>query len=197
MQVWPPAVTLTGTFAALVPLSPDHLEDLQEASNDGELHKLWYTTVPSAEGMQADIVRRIAQPDMQAFAVIEQGSGKAVGMTTFMNTSKANHRVEIGSTWYRAAVQGTPVNTECKLMLLTHAFEELNCVCVEFRTHFMNSQSRRAIERLGAKLDGILRSNMIMKNGTVRDTAVYSIIASEWPSVKANLSGKLERLANR
>ena len=110
-----------------------------------------------------------------------------------MNIDSVNRRLEIGSTWYRQSVQRSPVNTECKLLLLKHAFEKLDCIAVEFRTHFVNIQSRRAIERLGAKLDGILRSHMVMENGTVRDTAVYSIIAPEWPMVEAHLSWQLEK----
>ena len=109
-----------------------------------------------------------------------------------MNIEPAHRRVEIGSTWYRQSVQRTGLNTECKLLLLRHAFEELDCIAVEFRTHVMNRASRRAIERLGSKPDGVLRSHMIMPNGTIRDTAVYSIIAGEWPAVKANLESLLE-----
>ena len=130
---------------------------------------------------------------MTPFAVITKRDNKAVGMTTYMNVDRENKRVEIGSTWYAKSVQRTSLNTECKLILLEHAFEELKCICVEFRTHFMNHQSRRGIERLGAKLDGILRSNAIQKNGTIRDTAVYTIIQSEWSSVKANLQYQLTR----
>ena len=125
--------------------------------------------------------------------MISKINNKAVGMTTYMNVDYENKRVEIGSTWYAKSVQRTSLNTECKLLLLNHAFERLNCICVEFRTHFLNHQSRRGIERLGAKLDGILRSNSIQKNGTIRDTAVYSIILSEWTSVKANLEYELGR----
>ena len=130
---------------------------------------------------------------MLPFSVFDKKMGKVVGMTTYMNIDASSRHIEIGSTWYRKAVQRTPLNTECKLLLLTHAFEELDCICVEFRTHFVNVQSRRAIERLGAKLDGVLRSHMIMANGTIRDTAAYSIIASEWSSVKANLELRLGR----
>jgi RimJ/RimL family protein N-acetyltransferase len=101
--------------------------------------------------------------------------------------------VEIGSTWHRKSVQRSPLNTECKLLLLRYAFKYLNCIAVEFRTHFVNHQSRRAIERLGAKLDGVLRSHMILPNGTVRDTAVYSIIPSEWPTIEANLKWMLKK----
>lgn len=195
MSIWPPEVTLTGTHAVLVPLSQDHAADLAEASADGNLSTLWYTTVPAPKDVPDEIDRRRAlhaAGSMLPFAILTP-EGKAVGMTTFMNIDAANRRVEIGSTWYRKAVQRSPMNTECKLMLLTHAFETLDCPAVEFRTHFMNTQSRRAIERLGAKLDGILRAHMILRNGTIRDTAVYSITASEWPSVKANLDFRLNQ----
>lgn len=188
-------IELKGEHAALVPLSQNHCADLQEAAEDGTLHRLWYTTIPSAEGMAADINRRLRLQEagsMVPFAVLD-AAGKAVGMTTYMNVEMAHRRVEIGSTWYRASVQRTPLNSECKLMLLGHAFEALGCNCVEFRTHVMNAKSRRAIERLGAKLDGVLRSHMVMANGTVRDTAAYSILAHEWPAVKANLRHRLGR----
>ncbi len=114
-------------------------------------------------------------------------------MTTYMNVDAANRRVEIGSTWYAKSVQRSGLNTEAKLLLLGHAFDTLDCIAVEFRTHFMNHQSRRAIERLGAKLDGILRSHQIAPNGTLRDTCVYSIIAPEWPTVRAHLQWLLEK----
>jgi len=159
------------------------------------LHKLWYTTIPKPEDIAAEIKRRLALREtgsMLPFAVLDKVSGKAVGMTTYMNIDATNRRLEIGSTWYRKSVQRSPLNTECKLLLLQHAFEELNCIAVEFRTHFVNVQSRRAIERLGAKFDGVLRAHMIMANGTLRDTAVYSITAPEWPTVKANLTWKLD-----
>jgi RimJ/RimL family protein N-acetyltransferase len=130
---------------------------------------------------------------MMPFAIIDQSNNRAVGMTTYMNIDAINKRVEIGSTWYRKSVQRSPLNTECKLLLLRYAFKYLNCIAVEFRTHFVNHQSRRAIERLGAKLDGVLRSHMILPNGTVRDTAVYSIIPSEWPTIEANLKWMLEK----
>ncbi len=180
----------------LEPLSAAHQPDLVAAAADGELHRLWYTTVPAPDRVGAEIERRLKLREagsMLPFAVIDQKSGTSVGMTTYMSIDAAHRRLEIGSTWYRKAVQRTGINTECKLLLLTHAFEKLDCIVVEFRTHFMNQQSRRAIERLGAKLDGVLRSNQIMPNGTIRDTCVYSIIASEWSAVKANLEWQLER----
>jgi RimJ/RimL family protein N-acetyltransferase len=188
-------VTLKGRHASLVLLSPEHRDDLVAAVRDGELWKLWYTTIPSPEGMAAEIERRLglqAKDSMLPFTVLD-ADGKPAGMTTYMNVDAPNRRVEIGSTWYRAAVQRTALNTECKLLLLTHAFETLDCIAVEFRTHGLNSQSRRGIERLGAKFDGLLRSHSIMPNGTLRDTAVYSIIAGEWPTVKAHLAWQLAK----
>lgn len=195
MSVWPAPFSVQGRYVSVVPLSQAHHDDLAEATADGDLHKLWYTTIPSAEGMAKEIERRLTLPSMLPFAVIDRASGMAVGMTTYMNIEAASKRVEIGSTWYRKSAQRTPLNTECKLLLLQYAFESLNCICVEFRTHFLNVQSRRAIERLGAKLDGVLRSNAIMPNGSIRDTAVYSVIANEWPAVKSNLNWKLESWA--
>lgn len=193
MSVWIEDFTVEGKYVSVVPLSMQHHDDLVEAVADGDLYRLWYTAVPTPEAMAAEIERRLELGSMFAFAVIDAASGKAVGMTTYMNIDADNNRLEIGSTWYRQSVQKTPLNTECKLLLLQYAFEKLDCICVEFRTHFMNVQSRRAIERLGAKLDGILRSQMTMADGSVRDTAVYSVIASEWLAVKANLTWQMEK----
>ena len=191
---WPKPVRLQSKTVQLEPLSIDHVSDLINAVKDGNLYNHWYTSIPQPKNMKMEIERRLKLQDMGTmlpFAVISLKTEKAVGMTTYMNVEKENKRVEIGSTWYAKSVQRTSLNTECKLMLLEHAFENLACICVEFRTHFMNHQSRRGIERLGAKLDGILRSNAIQKNGTIRDTAVYTIISSEWSSVKANLEYQL------
>ena len=188
-------VTLQGRHATLEPLSPAHAAELAEAARDGELWRLWYTSVPAPEEMEREIERRLglhAQGSMLPFTV-RDAEGRAAGMTTYMNIDSANRRVEIGSTWYAARVQRTPLNTECKLMLLTHAFEALDCIAVEFRTHFFNQQSRRAIERLGAKCDGILRHHVRAKDGTLRDTVVYSIIAPEWPAVKSHLNWQLAK----
>jgi RimJ/RimL family protein N-acetyltransferase len=195
-MAWLAPVTLQGPHAVLEPLQPAHLQDLIEAANDGELWNLWYTSVPRPEAMHAEIERRLglkAQGSMLPFAVIEPKSRKAVGMTTYMHVDAVNKRVEIGSTWYRRAVQRTALNTQCKLLLLQHAFERLDCIAVEFRTHFLNQRSRRAIERVGAKLDGILRQHQRAADGSLRDTCVYSIIASEWPAVRANLNWQLAR----
>jgi RimJ/RimL family protein N-acetyltransferase len=193
-------VTLTGQHATLVPLVEGHHDDLVEATQDGELWRLWYTAIPTPQGMAAEIRRRLGLQEMGnmlAFAVVENASGKAVGMTTYMNIDNSNRRVEIGSTWYRRRVQRTVLNTECKLLLLQHAFEQLQCIAVEFRTHFFNQQSRAGIERLGAKLDGVLRSHQVNPHpdakGSLRDTCVYSIIAPEWPTVRAHLSHQLSK----
>jgi RimJ/RimL family protein N-acetyltransferase len=189
-------VALAGNAVSLAPLSRDHHEDLVEAVKDGELWNLWYTFIPTPDKMRDEIERRLdlhAKGSMLPFTVIEKVTGKAVGMTTYMNIDAKNRRVEIGSTWYRKRVQRSSLNTECKLMLLTHAFESLNCIAVEFRTSFFNYQSRKAIQRLGAKQDGILRQHTIMPNGTIRDTCVFSIVAAEWPSVKAHLGFQLAR----
>lgn len=194
---WLEPVTLRGAHARLEPLSSDHYDGLLDAVKDGELWKLWYTFIPKAEDMRKEIDRRLglrAAGAMLPFTVFD-ADGKIAGMTTYMNVDTPNRRVEIGSTWYAKRVQRTALNTQCKLLLLAHAFEKLDCIAVEFRTHFFNHQSRRGIERLGAKLDGILRSHQIAPNGTLRDTVVYSIIASEWPTVKAHLSYQLNEKA--
>lgn len=190
---WPDPITLRGQHARLEPLSHDHREALVEAVKDGELSKLWYTAIPLPENMGKEIDRRLrlqAAGSMLPFTVFDAG-GNIVGMTTYMNIDATNRRVEIGSTWYGKSAQRGPLNTQCKLLLLTHAFEMLNCIAVEFRTHFFNHQSRRAIERLGAKRDGILRNHQVAPNGTLRDTVVYSITAAEWPTVKTHLEYQL------
>ena len=194
-MTWPAPVTLRGLHATLVPLALAHGAALADAVRDGELWKLWYTAVPTADGMAAEITRRLALQaagSMLPFTVLDAG-GTPAGMTTYMHVDAVHRRVEIGSTWYAARVQRTALNTECKRMLLAHAFEALGCIAVEFRTHRLNTPSRRAIERLGAQLDGILRAHQVSANGTLRDTAVYSITAAEWPTVKANLDWQLSR----
>jgi N-acetyltransferase len=191
---WLEPITLRGSHAILEPLTEAHHDDLVEAVKDGELWKPWFQIVVEPSRMRAEIGRRLAllaAGAMLPFTVMSTKARKPVGMTAFVNLDAANRRLEIGSTWYRRSVQRTALNTECKFMLLTHAFEEKSCIAVEFRTHYFNTQSRRAIERLGAKLDGILRNHKIMPNGTLRDYCVYSIIASEWPTVRANLKWQL------
>jgi len=192
---WPDDVTLSGRHATLLPLAPVHAPALADAARDGDLWQLWFTSVPAPEAMAAEIARRLALREagsMLPFAVLD-AAGVPAGMTTYMHIDAANRRVEIGSTWYARRVQRTPLNTECKRMLLAHAFEQLDCIAVEFRTHRLNQPSRRAIERLGAQLDGVLRSHMRLADGTLRDTAVYSITAAEWPSVRRHLDHQLAR----
>jgi len=188
-------ITLRGQHALLEPLALSHTEEAIEAVRDGDMWQLWYTAIPAPEKMQVEIARRLdlqAKGLMLPFAV-RTPDGRFAGMTTYMNVDAANRRVEIGSTWYRKSVQRGGLNTECKLTLLGHAFEKMDCIAVEFRTHFFNHQSRKAIERLGAKQDGILRSHQIAPNGSLRDTVVYSIVASEWPAVKAHLQFQLSK----
>ena len=194
-MTWIKPVSLAGRYALLVPLAREHDAALRRAVADGELWKLWYTTIPDPDGMPAEIERRLAlqsQGTMLPFTVFD-GAGEAVGMTTYMNIDPTHRRVEIGSTWYRKSAQRTPLNTECKLLLLKHAFDDLACIAVEFRTHFFNTTSRQAIERLGAKLDGILRSHQMDRNGLLRDTCVYSITRAEWPTVRKGLEWRLAR----
>jgi N-acetyltransferase len=192
---WPAAVVLAGAHARLEPLALAHEAGLCDAARDGALWQLWYTAVPSPERMGSEIERRLglqARGSMLPFTVFD-AAGRIVGMTTYMNIDAANRRVEIGSTWTAASAQRTALNTQCKRLLLAHAFEQLDCIAVEFRTHRLNTQSRRAIERLGAQLDGVLRSHQRAADGTLRDTAVYSITAAEWPTVRSHLDWQLAR----
>jgi N-acetyltransferase len=189
-------VTLRGQYVTLEPLSAGHHDGLVSAVEDGELWNLWYTSVPRPEGMAAEIERRLRlqeQGSMLPFTARDAASGRIIGMTTYMNIDAANKRLEIGSTWNAAGAQRTGTNTESKLLLLTHAFETLDCIAVEFRTHWMNQQSRVAIARLGAKQDGILRNHQRLADGSLRDTVVFSVIASEWPMVKMGLRSRLAR----
>ena len=191
---WIEPVTLRGKHVTVAPLAPEHAPGLIEAVTDGELWKLWYTTIPAPDKIAAEIGRRLGLQKAGSwlpFCVLKDGA--PAGMTNYLNIEKAHRRIEIGGTWYRKSVQRSALNTEAKLMLLGHAFEKLECIAVEFRTHFFNHQSRRGIERLGAKLDGILRSHQISPNGTPRDTCVYSITAAEWPTAKAHLQFQLEK----
>ncbi len=187
-------VALTGSLVTLTPLAMDDHDGLVEAARDGELWNLWYTSVPRPEGMHAEIERRLALQQsgvMVPFTARCKDTGRIIGMTTYMNIDEPNRRMEIGSTWNARSAQRSGTNTESKLLLLSHAFEELHCLAVEFRTHWMNQQSRAAILRLGAKQDGVLRNHMIMPDGSLRDTVVYSIIESEWPAVCNELQRRL------
>jgi RimJ/RimL family protein N-acetyltransferase len=192
-MAWPEPVTLSGPHATLRPLEAAHHDGLCAATRDGELWRLWYTAVPSPEGMAAEVQRRLglqAGGSMLPFTTVD-AAGRIVGMTAYMNIDASHRRVEIGSTWTAASAQRGPLNTQCKRLLLGHAFDTLGCIAVEFRTHRLNTQSRRAIERLGAQLDGILRAHQIASDGTLRDTAVYSVTAAEWPAVRSHLDWQL------
>lgn len=194
--MWPAPITFTGNHIRLVPLTQDHAAGLKQAVADGELYKLWYTGIPEPDKVETEIARRLQLQEeghMLPFTILHADRDEVMGWTTYMNIDATAKRVEIGSTFYRKSAQRTAANTEAKLLLLTHAFEALHCIAVELRTHALNRQSRNGIERLGAKLDGILRNHSRMHNGTLRDTAVYSITDYDWPAVKANLVWQLER----
>lgn len=196
MKRWIKPVTLKGKVVYLEPLSLDHANELGEVTNDGELWKLWYTGVPSPETVESYVVSAVKMFDNKVampFIVREAKQSKIIGSTRFCNIDEQNKRVEIGYTWYAKSYQRTSVNSECKLLLLTHAFEQLDAIAVEFRTHWHNLDSRRAIERLGAKQDGVLRNHQKTPDGNYRDTVVFSIIDHEWPTVKTSLTHKLER----
>jgi RimJ/RimL family protein N-acetyltransferase len=189
-------LTLTGQLVTLEPLDPGHHDELVDAVQDGRLWELWYTSVPAPEAMAADIEDRLArQADgtMLPFAVRHNGTGRVVGMTAYLNIEADVPRLEIGTTWTARWAQRTGVNAESKLLLLTHAFDVLGCLAVEFRTHWHNVQSRTAIARLGAKQDGVLRNHRRMPDGSLRDTVVFSIIDSEWPAVRSGLQYRLAR----
>lgn len=189
IRLGPPDLTLAGTHVRLVPLSQDHAPALADEVAAGRLDDLWYTFVPPPGGMAAEIDRRLGlrdTGDLIPFTLLD-ATGTPVGMTTYMHIDHASPRVEIGSTWIAPRAQRGPVNTETKRLMLGHAFDVWGCLAVEFRTHRLNRQSRRAIERLGAQLDGILRAHLKMPNGTIRDTAVYSITATDWPATRAHL----------
>jgi RimJ/RimL family protein N-acetyltransferase len=188
-------VTLAGQLITVESLNHDHHDGLVTAVRDGQLWTLWYTRIPAPSEMRAEIDRRLALQaagTMLPFTVRRNDTGQVIGMTTFMNPDPDNRRVEIGSTWLARSAQRTGMNAETKLLLLTHAFGSMQCIAVEFRTHWMNLQSRAALERLGAKQDGVLRSHMLMPDGTIRDTVVFSIIASEWPAVQNGLRHRLD-----
>ncbi|MFW0772833.1 GNAT family N-acetyltransferase [Paenarthrobacter nitroguajacolicus] len=188
--------TLTGKFVTLEPLSQEHHDGLVDAARDGDLWKLWYTSVPTPEGMAAEIDRRLdlqAKGSMVPFATRSNATRKLIGMTTYMNIDAETPRLEIGSTWNAASAHGTGTNPDSKLLLLRHAFETLGCPAVEFRTHWMNQQSREAIARLGAKQDGVLRNHSRSKDGALRDTVVFSILEHEWPAVRNGLEFRLAK----
>ena len=188
-------VTLKGAHATLEPLGREHAAALAKAAADGELWRLWYTSVAAPDKMDEYVAAALdmrEQLGAMPFIVREARTNDVVGCTRYFNVDAASRRLEIGHTWYAKRVQRTAVNTECKLLLLTHAFETLQCIAVEFRTHWFNHASRAAIARLGAKQDGVLRNHQLSPDGICRDTVVFSIIDGEWPAVKRHLQHQLE-----
>ena len=191
-------VSLTGErWVALEPLSSEHVPEIAAAAADGELGRLWFTAAPAAEDVERWVDARLTvqTPDTGLTFVVRSLNGALVGSSSYMNVDAPNRRLEIGNTWYVDSARRSGVNSETKLLMLGHAFDRLGCVAVEFRTHFFNFTSRTAIEKLGAKLDGILRSHQVLPDGSRRDTVVYSILDIEWPSVRNNLHYRLNRHA--
>lgn len=187
---------LENDHVRLEPLATSHAEDLSAAVAVGDLWRTWYTHIPAPDAMAAEIDRRLAlqrEGAMAPWAIVGVKTGRAVGMTTYINIDEPNMRLEIGSTWLGIESQGTGINPAAKLLLLTRAFEDLACNAVEFRTHWHNHQSRDAIARLGAKQDGVLRNHKVWSDGSLRDTVVFSIIASEWPAARSALLARIER----
>lgn len=189
-------VTLTGNrWVTLEPLSREHIPEIKSAAADGELGRLWFTAAPGPDEVEQWVDGRLAvqKPDVGLTFVVRRLDGTFVGSSSYMQVDGANRRLEIGYTWYVASARRSGVNSETKLLMLGHAFDQLGCVAVEFRTHFFNFTSRAAIERLGAKLDGVLRSHQVLPDGSRRDTVVYSILDIEWPAVRNNLRYRLDR----
>jgi RimJ/RimL family protein N-acetyltransferase len=196
MSFWINDLQLKGQLVELIPLVKQHTNAISLAVQDGELWKLWYTGVPSPETVNTYVQNALESKKTQgwlAFVVKDLKTQKIIGSTRYCNVDNNHKRLEIGYTWYSKSTQRTGVNTETKYLLLKHAFEQLNAIAVEFRTHWFNHQSRSAITRLGAKQDGVLRNHQKMADGSFRDTVVYSIIESEWLSVKKHLQYKMEK----
>jgi RimJ/RimL family protein N-acetyltransferase len=191
---WTVPVSLRGQHVSLEPLRLEHADALKGVLADGELSGLWYTSVPSVEGVEAYIATALeGEGNGTALPfLVRDASGAIVGSTRYCRIEALNHRLEIGYTWYDKRVQRTALNTEAKRLLLAHAFESLGAVAVEFRTHWFNHRSRNAIARLGAKQDGVLRNSSRDPDGAFRDTVVFSIIESEWLTVRKHLDYQLE-----
>ena len=194
--MWLQEVELVSKSVILRPLRETHIEALVQAAADGCLWELWFTGVPSKESASAYVKQALLDQEKGLalpFVVIDRATNTVIGSTRFCNADLKNQRVEIGYTWYAKSFQRSSVNTECKQLLLTHAFETLEAIAVEFRTHWHNLASRQAIARLGAKQDGVLRNHQKSPEGIYRDTVVFSIIDHEWPAVKCSLASKLAR----
>ena len=195
MNPWADQPTLTGEHVTLEPLQAGDGDALVRAAADGELWKLWYTTVPGPNTVADYIARALSDRDAGTAMpfLVRDASGQVVGSTRFFRLEPDVPRLEIGFTWYARRAQRTPLNTQAKRLMLGHAFEAMGCAAVEFRTHSFNHASRAAIERLGAHHDGTLRRQMRMPDGHLRDTRVYSILDSEWPTVRTHLDFTLAR----
>lgn len=197
---WFKEVTLETAHVKLLAISPQHKDELVLAAADGNLTELWVTAIPSASTVDDYIAKAIDDFKLDkglAFVVIDKKTNTVIGTTRYTNAIPESRRLEIGYTWYAKSFQKTYVNSECKLLLLTHAFEVMGAIAVEFRTHWLNFQSREAIARLGAKQDGILRNHHIMPDGSYRDTVVFSIIESEWKACKGALQFKIAQIHKR
>lgn len=193
---WAQPVTLTGSLVRLEPLAASHTGELAAAASDGRLWELWYTSVPAPEAMAGDVTRRLAEADagtLVPFTVRRTDTGAVIGSTNYMNIEPEAPRLEIGGTWNTVSAQRSGTNSESKLLLLGHAFEQLGAIAVEFRTHWHNRRSRTAIAALGAKQDGVLRNHRRLPDGSLRDTVVFSILDTEWPAVRAGLVSRLAR----
>lgn len=196
---WLTTRTLVGSRVRLEPLSLAHVPVLEEAAAERDLSTLWYTNVPSSAGVRAVVEERMARRDQGSWApyvIFQAESSRALGMSGYLNIPPEVHRLEIGGTWMRVSAQRTGANVEAKLLLLEEAFEHLRCIAVEFRTHRLNAQSRRAIEALGAQLDGVLRNHFDAFDRP-RDTCIYSITDGEWPTVKRHLQWRLSRFTGK
>lgn len=193
---WAKPVTLKSNFCTLEPLSHDHHDSLVKALQDGDLSKLWYAVVPKENEMRAEIENRLLRQlkgEMIPFTVINNETKKIAGMTSYCNIDSTNRRLDIGWTWYAKSQQRTALNTTCKLLLLEHAFETLNCIAVGFRVDNLNFPSQKAVERLGAKYEGTMRNHSVLRDGHIRDMLFYSILPNEWPRIKSHLKNLISR----
>ena len=197
MEKWFNEVTLETNNIKLQPIKRTNKEDLINATNDGNLSNLWFTNIPTMNNIDSYITKAIEDFDLDkglTFIVIDKKTNKVIGTTRFTNATPEHRRLEIGYTWYSKTFQKTYVNSECKMLMLTHAFEVLKAIAVEFRTNWYNFPSRNAILRLGAKQDGVLRNHQIMPDGSLKDTVVFSIIECEWKTCKRALKYKIEQI---
>ncbi len=200
MSFWLKGTELKGATVSLIPMTADHRDEMVRAASDGRLWELWYTSVPSQSTIDQYIEQALIDKSLGKafpFVVVDNKTGCIIGSTRFCNGTETQRRIEIGYTWYSKSYQRTNVNTQCKLMLLTHAFESLETIAVEFRTHWHNHASRTAIARLGAKQDGVLRNHMMDTDGNYRDTVVFSITNSEWPTVRKSLMYRLDQMSDK